>query len=168
MVYNGEIPATLVMPRVTEARYHQYRKDNIRIYGYYNRLTHQLQPLMEGTEIAYALFSPEGCLLKLAAPEPMMRRLEHDGIVAGTLWSHPSVGRNAVSIGLSSPSETKVASTVGDEHDCISLRAYAVYCTPILVFEEHIRPSAPAHLYGSVAMLVPAEQHNPDFFTNIF
>ena len=157
-----------VLPRVSEEVYRQYRRDNIRIYGYNNHLTSLFQPLMDRSTAAYALFSPEGCLLKLAGTEAVLRRLAGDGIVQGTMWDEAGAGKSAVSMGLSPGQEAGALCTVGEENECASLKAYAIYFAPVTVWEDLIRPDCPEHLYGGVAMIVPVEGHDPNFITNIF
>ncbi|WP_297242762.1 sigma-54 interaction domain-containing protein [uncultured Flavonifractor sp.] len=158
------------LPRVSQEEYRQIRKNNIRIYGYNNRLTSQLRPLMAESEMAYALFSPEGCLLKLTASPRMERRLEADGITPGTLWDAGSAGRNAVSLGLASDSgpQNRTLHTVGPENECQQLKPYAVYFSSLRVWEDDIQPDHPEHLYGGVAILVSAERQDPRLLTDIF
>ncbi len=137
-----------------------HRDHHIRIRAYMNRFTAQLPDLLEGSEIAFALFDPDGCLLKLFSNQRAQRRLTACGVTVGTLWSRQAAGENAVSQGLE---ERRRCFSWGEENACLSLRPFALYFAPILGGTEKDSPDAKYALYGGLALIVPVELRHPDY-----
>ena len=102
-----------------------HRDHHIRIRAYMNRFTAQLPDLLEGSEITFALFDPDGCLLKLFSNQRAQQRLTACGVTVGTLWSRKAAGENAVSQGLDpSGEEGRAIARLHREWLCFSWTKY--------------------------------------------
>lgn len=151
------LPDQYILPTATSSVLKDHLARYIRIRAYMNRFTTLLPPMMEHSEIAFGLFDPEGYLLKLFSNERVSHRLKTCGITIGTIWTRELIGENAIGRGLEEKVQT---SSVGEENDCCFLKPFALYYAPILGGEE--KGAAPI-LYGGLALIVPAELHNPDY-----
>lgn len=161
---DAEPQARLFPTRVSEADFQTYKKQNIRIYGYTNRLMTQLSKYMSLSPAVFALFSADGCLLKLYGNPDRMAAVQLDGIAKGTLWSLDCCGGNAVTIGLTSQ---KATSTVGGQNEHPVLQKYAIYFEPISVIDE-LYGTGGSRLYGGIAALVPVDRSHPDYQLTVF
>lgn len=148
------------LPTVDARTLTDHRDRHIRIRAYMNRFTALLPDMLEESEIAFGLFDPDGCLLKLFSNERVERRLSACGVTTGTLWSRQVAGVNAVSCGLEKRAR---CCSCGDENECVSLKTFALYFAPILGGTEKDSPDAKYTMYGGLALIVPAELRHPDY-----
>lgn len=147
------------IPFVEKEVFRRRREKSMRVYAYANRhITRIMKDAAPTSELAFALFDPNACLLKLYGLPDTLRRLERDGIGRGNLWSAEVIGPNAVDTGLSTRS---AQISVGVENACTVLQRYAIYFSPI-VWQESRPPYEPHGVYG-IALIVPAACSSPDY-----
>lgn len=144
-------------PCLNPELFEDVKRNAVRTYGYSNRFVQQMLPLVPKPSMGFALFDPNGILLKLYGSETFQRWCLAHGIVRNTIWRLDTLGANAVAVGLQ---QYKTISTIGEEHYCRALLDAAVYFSPFVTNSD--QDSGKYLCYGGIAILLPAEQSCPD------
>lgn len=144
-------------PCLDPERFEDAKRNAVRTYGYSNRFVQQMLPLVPNPSMGFALFDPNGVLLKLYGSERFQSWCLTHGIARNTHWRLDTLGANAVAMGLS---RRKTMSTIGEEHYCRALLDVAVYFSPFVTNSDQDSDQYLCH--GGIAILLPAEQSCPD------
>lgn len=144
-------------PGLDQERFEAAKRSTVRTYGYSNRFVQQMLPFVTNPDMGFALFDPNGVLLKLYGSEKFRAWCLAHGIARNTVWQLETFGANAVAVGLQ---QHKTMSTIGEEHYCRALLDVAVYFSPFVTNSDQ----EPDKLlcYGGIAILLPAEQSCPN------
>lgn len=145
------------LPCLNPELFEEAKREAVRTYGYSNRFVQQMLPLVPNPSMGFALFDPNGVLLKLYGSETFQHWCLTHGIVRNTMWRLDALGANAVAVGLQ---QYKTISTIGEEHYCKALLDVAVYFSPFVTNSD--QDSGKYLCYGGIAILLPAEQSCPD------
>ena len=150
------------IPIAEAEEYQAHRRQSLRTYAYMNRIMYLLRPYMEEVSYAYALFDPDGCLLKLFGNEQVMTRMEAAGIRRGAVWRMETAGANAVTVGLL---EHQALASVGRQNTHPALQEFGIYFSPIVLFRD--QPNADSEkLYGGVAVITLETVRNGEYLLN--
>lgn len=145
------------IPSLEPDDFEQAKRNSARTYGYSNRFVQQMLPLVSNPNMGFALFDPDGVLLKLYGSETFQNWCFTHGIVRNTVWRLDAFGANAVAVGLQ---QFKTISTIGEEHYCSALLDTAIYFSPFVTNSD--QDSDRYICYGGIAILLPAEQSSPN------
>lgn len=154
----GVDPELAVLPCLEGERFETAKRDSVRTYGYSNRFLQQMAPFLTNPHMGFALFDPDGVLLKLYGSEEFKAWCAGRGIVRGAIWREEAAGANAVALGLR---DLKTLSTSGEEHYCRALLDMAVYFSPFVINDD--REPERALCFGGIAVLLPAERGYPNY-----
>ena len=83
-------------PQISKKMADEMRQSRARLYTYLRRYIYL--NFGDAMDFAVGIFAEEGCLLDLLGPSRCLRKLEADGIRAGTVWS--DIGRNTSAEGI--------------------------------------------------------------------
>lgn len=145
-----------------------YRPDQFRhikektrmIYAYTKRFALTALDMTINPHMGLALFNQEGCLLRLFGKDSFLAWADHLGICNGSKWDLPSLGCNAVSLGL----ETKTPVTMsGSDNYSKLLLDTCIYFIP---FEYYITESNyinDEHFSGGLAIITPYQKGPQDY-----
>lgn len=144
-------------PCLDPAHFEEAKWNSVRTYGYSNRFVQQMLSLIPDPNMGFALFDPNGVLLKLYGSEVFQGWCRTHGIMCNTVWRLDTLGANAVAMGLQ---QHKTISTIGEEHYCRALLDVAIYFSPFVTNSD--QDSGQYLCHGGIAILLPAEQGCPN------
>lgn len=140
------------IPALPPSQLEALKNDSIRLYVYANHCI-SLLPDTIGDSICFALFNPEGILLKFYGSEKSKVYLDSCGIPRLSDWSLRSIGANAVNMGLLF---NQPMATVGAENYVLPLADKAVYFSPCCLETNGV-----PNVLGGIAVIAPAERADP-------
>lgn len=138
------------LQKVDDAQWMRIREKWIKLRAYTTQAVSLLIEDQPDTDLVFALFSREGCLLKLYGSQAQIAALKAQGIERRTLWNWENVGPNAVSIGLA---ESLPLYSVQQENYHPLLKPFALYFSPII---QNSSAGFQPKTIGGVGLIVPA------------
>jgi len=133
----------------------EFDETDRQLWVFFNRYMQTTVQNAEKSATVFLLFNHKGTLLCRFGQQEKLTALHKQSITEGTNWTTASVGKNAVTTGLT---DNTVTSSIGLENEFYQLRKYALYFSP-LSFDALENTST----LGGIAILVPAEQQNDNY-----
>jgi transcriptional regulator with PAS, ATPase and Fis domain len=133
-------------------------KRDPRLLAFMSRNIRTIMDTVPDSPAAFALFDREGCLLDIYGSSDVVSALEADGIEKRTFWRLPTLGPNAITVGLE---ENRSVVSIGEENYRQELKKYAMYFSPIMLWVA--KPPFDVEDYGGIAIILPVEKRNADY-----
>ena len=147
----GVDPETLTFHTCSEQVFKERKKESLKLYAYANRLLICVADYIEDTNIGFALFDKECCLMKRYGSLQFTNWADSKEIVPGSIWSEDKIGTNSVSIGISQDKDIYLPPA---RNYAKALADTAVYFSSVSV--EKLDSSI--ELLGGLAILCPIEE----------
>lgn len=145
------------LPKADDLQWIRIREKWIKMRAYATGAISLLMEEHTDPSVVFALFSEQGCLLKLYGCPDQIRSLNARGIERKTLWNWENAGPNAVSIGLEQGISLH---SVQKENHHPALKDLAIYFAPIT---QNATRGFQMKTIGGIAVIVPAEAQNPAY-----
>ena len=144
-----------ILPRFSEGELIRRREMNRHVRAYMAQIMNNMMEDMESCDCAFAIVDPDGCVIRLKGPAPVLQWLGEKGITLGVAWKMGRLGPNAITIGLENQHG---GVSVGEENYQKILSDMAIYYSPMQTNYQ-----GTVEDFGGIAIFTRKENAHPAY-----